>query len=344
MLHLESCYELITKEKAMIFPKKLEKGSHIRVIAPARSMAIIGKERKNYAVEKLEELGLRVSFGRHIDETDTFNSSSIASRIDDLHEAFSDNKVDGVLTVIGGYNSNQLLEFIDYDLISHHPKILCGYSDITALSTAIFTKTGLVGYSGPHFSSFSMKKGMEYSIEYFKKCLFQDKAFDVMPAPVWSDDAWYLDQENRNFEDNNRPVILNGENVDVSGKIIGGHLRCLNALQGTEYWPSLKDCILFVEEDEEINAELFDRQIQSILHQKDASGIKAIIIGRFQKKSEVTIQQLEKIFIGKKALSNTPIIANFDFGHTTPIITFPIGGTARLTIKNKHVQLSIIEH
>ncbi len=328
----------------MIFPKKLGNGSHIRVIAPARSMGIIGKERKDYAVKKLEELGLRVSFGQYIDETDIFNSSSVTARINDLHEAFSNNTVDGILTVIGGYNSNQLLEAIDYDLISRNPKILCGYSDITALSTAIFAKTGIVGYSGPHFSTFSMKKGMEYSIEYFKKCLFQNDAFDVMPAPVWSDDAWYLNQENRNFEDNNGPVVLNGKNSDVSGRIIGGHLRCLNALQGTEYWPSLENCILFIEEDEEINAELFDRQIQSLLHQKDAIGIKAILVGRFQKKSEISLQQLEKVFSRKTSLANIPIIVNFDFGHTTPIITFPIGGSARLVTKKNHISLTILEH
>lgn len=75
---------------------------------------------------------------------DNFSSSSISSRIDDLHDAFLDKNIHGIFTVIGGYNSDQLLEKIDYDIIKNNPKILCGFSDITALSNAIFAKTGLV--------------------------------------------------------------------------------------------------------------------------------------------------------------------------------------------------------
>jgi muramoyltetrapeptide carboxypeptidase LdcA involved in peptidoglycan recycling len=80
-------------------------------------------------------------------------SSSIASRVEDIHAAFSDSNVRGILTVIGGFNSNQLLDSLDYELIKNNPKILCGYSDITALATAITAKTGLITYSGLHFST-----------------------------------------------------------------------------------------------------------------------------------------------------------------------------------------------
>lgn len=137
-----------------LIPPKLKKGDEIRVIAPARSLALISEETRSIANQRLEALGFHLSFGKHVEVCDEFNSSSIKSRIDDIHAAFADDSVKAILTVIGGFNSNQLLAYLDWQLIQNHPKIFCGYSDITALANAIFAKTGLVTYSGPHYSSF----------------------------------------------------------------------------------------------------------------------------------------------------------------------------------------------
>ena len=139
---------------ATVVPPKLKKGDEIRVITPSRSIKLkfISKEMVDNGIKNLENLGLKVTFGKHVEEIDDFNSSSIKSRISDLHDAFSDKNVKAIITVIGGYNSNQLLEYINYELIRENPKILVGYSDITALQNAIYTKTGLITYSGPHFS------------------------------------------------------------------------------------------------------------------------------------------------------------------------------------------------
>ena len=127
-----------------MIPPKLQPGDEIRVIAPARSLGIISPENREIATKRLEELGFTVSFSDHVEEQDEFDSSSLQSRIADLHAAFEDKNVKGMFTVIGGFNSNQLLKYIDYDLIKKNPKILCGYSDITALSNAIYAKTGMV--------------------------------------------------------------------------------------------------------------------------------------------------------------------------------------------------------
>ncbi|OLS26566.1 MAG: Microcin C7 self-immunity protein MccF [Candidatus Heimdallarchaeota archaeon LC_3] len=112
-------------------------------------------------------------------ENDIFYSCKIKSRVADLHSAFVDPNVKGILTVIGGFYSNQLLRYIDYNIIKENPKIICGYSDITALNNAIYTKTGLMTYIGPHFSTFGMVKGIDYIEEYFKKCLFQNESYFV---------------------------------------------------------------------------------------------------------------------------------------------------------------------
>lgn len=325
----------------MIIPEKLKKGDEIRVIAPARSLSMINEETRSIANKYLEELGLKVSFSKNCEVQDEFNSSSIEERINDLHEAFSDKNVKGILTVIGGYNSNQLLNYIDYDLIKNNPKILCGYSDITALSNAIYKKTGLSTYSGPHYSTFGMKKGIEYTVEYFKKCLFTDKDFEINPSSQWSDELWFLDQENRTFYKNSGYKVMN--KGKASGKIIGGNLCTLNLLQGTEFMPDLTDTILFIEDTALTFAENFDRDLQSLIHQPNFKKVKGIILGRFQIVSKMEEEKLFKIIKSKKELEKIPVVSNVDFGHTTPHITFPIGGYAEL-FADEEVRIVVKAH
>ncbi len=180
-----------------IYPEKLKAGDEIRVISPSRSLAIIGDETRRIANERFAELGLKLSFGKHVEEIDDFNSSSIASRLEDLHDAFADPNVKGILTVVGGFNSNQLLRGIDWELIKANPKVLCGYSDITALNNSILAKTGLVTYSGTHYSTFGMKNYFDYSFEHFRKAVMSDEPIEIQPSKEWTDDMWFLDQENR---------------------------------------------------------------------------------------------------------------------------------------------------
>src|ERR1700722_2889735 len=225
-------------EQKQIVPQKLSPGEEVRVISPARSMSIISSSVRSIALKRLQELGLKVSFSKHCEESDTFHSSSVRSRLEDLHDAFSDPKVKAILTTIGGYNSIQLLSGIDYKLVQKNPKILCGYSDITTLQNAIFAQTGLVTFSGPHFSTFGCIKGIEYAVEYFQKCLFSDQPFEVSPSDSWSDDEWYLDQEKRTFMPN--PGLIFIQPGKAKGTIIGGNMGSLTILQGTDYMPSLR--------------------------------------------------------------------------------------------------------
>ncbi|MDH6371681.1 muramoyltetrapeptide carboxypeptidase [Paenibacillus sp. PastF-3] len=325
----------------MMKPNKLKPGDELRIISPARSLSLIAAEQRKIAKEQLQKLGFRISFSVNSFEKDDFVSSSIDSRIEDLHEAFLDPNVKGILTTIGGFNSNQLLRYIDYSLIAEHPKRLCGYSDITALSNAIYAKTGLVTYSGPHFSSFAMLHDNEYTTEYFRKLMMDNKEIVVRPSKHWSDDEWYLDQENRVFIRNEGPFIIN--DGEAKGTIIGGNLCTLNLLQGTEYMPSLKNSILFVEDDYESSPATFDRDLQSLIHQPDFQHVKGLVIGRFQQGSRMTKELLIKIITSKEELSDIPVIADVDFGHTSPMITFPVGGQASLRAYGVRVELRISE-
>ena len=325
-----------------IIPEKLKSGDAIRVIAPVRSLQIIAPDQRIMAIKRFEELGLQVTFGKHVEEKDEFASSSIESRIEDLHDAFADKSIKAVFTVIGGFNSNQLLRYIDWSLIKDNPKILCGYSDVTALSNALLTKTGLVTYSGPHFSTLGQKYELEYSLEYLKKCLFSKNPFRIEQSSTWTDDEWWIDQERRNVRKNNGWLAINEGKAE--GTIIGGNLCTLNLLQGTEYMPELKNTIIFMEDDNESKPHTFDRDLQSLIHQPGFNSVQGIVIGRFQDKSEMTREKLIKLIKTKKELQNMPILVDVDFGHTEPKITFPIGGTAALESSKKKSMLEIRAH
>ncbi len=325
-----------------IIPKKLKSGDTIRVIAPVRSLQIIAPDQRIMAIKRFEGLGLKVTFGKHVEESDEFASSSIKSRIEDLHGAFADESIKAVFTVIGGFNSNQLLRYIDWGLIKDNPKILCGYSDVTVLSNAFLTKTGLVTYSGPHFSTLGQKHELGYTLEYLKKCLFSKNPFRIEQSNTWTDDEWWIDQENRKLRNNEGWTIINEGKAE--GAIIGGNLCTLNLLQGTEYMPELKNTILFLEDDNESKPHTFDRDLQSLIHQPGFDGVKGLVIGRFQDKSEMTREKLIKIIKTKKELQNIPIIADVDFGHTEPKITFSIGGTVALEASKKKSMLEIRIH
>ncbi|MFE0505166.1 S66 family peptidase [Peribacillus butanolivorans] len=321
-------------------PSRLKAGDEIRVIAPSRSLAIVKGEQRRLAEERLMELGFKVTYGNTALVHDDFFSNSIEDRIEDLHDAFRDPNVKGIFTAIGGYNANQLLRYIDYDLIKENPKVLMGYSDITAILLAIYKKTGLTTYPGPHFSTFGMKAGLEYTMNYFKKAVLQVEDFYLEPSETWSDDSWHLEQEDRTFHTNSGYMVI--QEGEATGTIIGGNLCTINLLQGTEYMPSLKDSILFIEDDEESHPFSFDRDLQSLLQLPDASGIKGIVIGRFQKESGMTDYALQEIIATKKEINGIPVIANANFGHVHPFVTVPVGAKAVMNVKNGKVTVNVL--
>jgi muramoyltetrapeptide carboxypeptidase len=224
-------------------------------------------------------------------------------------------------------------------LIASNPKILCGYSDMTALTCAIHAHTGLVTYSGPHYSTFGMRDHFEQTLNWFTSIMFSDEELDVLPASTWSDDAWHLSQDARTVRQAEGPWILNPGSA--SGDLIGGNLCTLNLLQGTPHMPELAGNIVFVEDDFLSFPENFDRQLESLLQQPDGGHIAALLIGRFQDRSAMTRDRLKMIIATKATLDNVPVVANLDFGHTDPLLTLPVGGRAAVTATSEAIRLAI---
>ncbi len=292
--------------------------------------------------KKMAQWGLAVTYGKHVRETDAFGSSSIESRVEDLHDAFRDPSIYMIHCLRGGFSSNQLLKHLDYDLIKQNPKILLGFSDITALGNAIYAKTGLVTYSGPSFYQFGFGKQLQYTFDCFEQCLFGDDPLTIRPSGKWADARYTPDAPDLPFEKNDGHWILQEGKAD--GTIIGGNLCTLNLLQGTEYMPSLNDSILFIEDDYESHERAFDRNLQSLIHLPEFKGVRGLVIGRFQKATKMTRKFLEQIIATKRELRGLPVIANADFGHTHPMFTFPIGGTARIQAQKGNVRIEILQY
>lgn len=307
---------------------KLTVGDEIRVIAPSRSLSRVEEGIFYKALNYLTKMGFVISFSKNSREMDEAYSSSIQSRVEDLHQAFLDKNVKAILTAIGGFNVNQILEYIDYDLIRNNPKIICGYSDITALLNAIYAKTGLVTYHGPHFSSFRFETNIQYTYSYFNQCLMKDEHYFIKPS-----------SQVVHYE-----IIQSGS---CEGEIIGGNLCTLNLLQGTEFMPDLQDKILFIEDDNIMGKYFpfeFERNLQSLIQTTNFSGVKGILFGRFDESCNLNAESIQRIVRSKRQLKNMPILFNVDFGHVQPFITFPIGGTVRIKALEDSVSIEIVRH
>lgn len=315
--------------------KRLKIGDHIRVVSPSSSIERIGGFEANVAAkEKLEALGFRLSFSEHYFENDIFDSAPIASRVADLEAAFANETVDAILTTIGGFNCNELLPYLDFDLIAQNSKIFCGYSDTTALLNAIYAKTGMQTYMGPAYSSFKMEQGQQYQTTSWLNAVTQD-TYQLTPSLQWSSDAWYLSNAPRTFYPTEWKVYNPGQ---ASGIAIGGNISTLNLLTGTEFAPRPDKYVLFLEEAEDDDYLIIARHLTALL--QAYPNPQAVVFGRFPKETKLTEEILLKILDKHPILKKVPVLYDLDFAHTQPLFTITIGGQVEIDTKTFSITFS----
>lgn len=339
-----------------IIPPPLQPGDEIRVIAPSLFFKHNLKEDRKLLAAKTnmqKHFGhFKLTFGSNCKKrkkADTWGSSSIAERLYDLEEAFSDKKVKAIIPITGGYNANQLLPKIDYQLIKKNKKIFCGYSDITVLNNAIYARTGLITFSGPNWSNFGRYKNLvPFTINNFIASINAQKNCRLPFSEKWLDNSPKKEKGQLPAPLLNKgPQLLNSTKTNVSGTLMGGNLCSFNLLQGTPYMPNLKNSILFIEDDqifEDTKTFLreFERNLVSLIQQPGFEQVQGLLIGRFEKKSGITIKMLKEIIETKPELRKIPVIANLDFGHTSPMLTLPIGRTAQINMTGNKTEIVLI--
>lgn len=303
---------------------KLQRGDEVRVIAPSRSLTEVRQDVHHHAIDFWRKEGYRLTFSRNCREINKYHSSSITSRVEDIHEAFSDPNVKMIITCLGGFNANQLLQHLDYDLIARNPKIFCGFSDITALHNAIYAKTGLITYHGPHYGTFAFDQEAEYTRTAFFDCIAKDAPITVLPS-------------------NTAAKYHTIQKGTCEGTIIGGNLCTLNLLQGTPFMPDIRNKVLFLEDDNIMGDYFpyeFDRNLQSLLQLDGAETIKGIVFGRFDPSCGMNTEWITDM-IKDKVPTDIPVVFGADFGHVFPMITFPIGGTVKINADEATLEIQL---
>jgi muramoyltetrapeptide carboxypeptidase len=292
-------------------------------------------------------MGYSVKIGKNAKKVRGHKAGTIRERIDDLHEMFEDKKVRAIITSIGGYNSNELLPELDYELIRKNPKILCGYSDITSLHCGIHSQTGLVVFYGPQLlPQFGDFGGLiPYTRKWFDSLVQQPRAIGrVDPSDVYTYERLEWDRD-----DNRKRQVKKADGWKMlkkgrgQGKLVGGHIGTFCSLFGTKYLPSFKDAILFWEDTESSTAET-DRLLAQLRMAGIFDQINGMIVGRVNP-NEYTVNSndlgFHDIILDATRDYEFPIVAEMDFGHTDPMFTIPYGVVGK--IDTVQLEFSILE-
>ena len=217
-----------------IKPDRLRAGDTIGLFCPAAPA--YSRETVQIAQESLQALGFKTIVGPHAYDRYGYLAGQDADRASDLHALFNDRNVKAVMAIHGGWGSARLLPLLDYDLIQRNPKILIGYSDVTALLLGIYAKTGLVTFHGPVGSA----TFNGYTVDWFKRLLIEGEAL-TMRNPTEKGDNLTQTQDR----------ITTIHPGLARGRLVGGNLTVLSHMIGSPYLPDWKNTILFLEDTHE---------------------------------------------------------------------------------------------
>ena len=295
-----------------IKPAKLNRGDLIGLIAPAS--APTSEDKIVRGGEYLERLGYRVKLGKNIRAVRGYLAGSDAQRASDINAMFADKQVKAIIAVRGGYGTPRLLPLIDYSLVKRNPKILVGYSDLTALQLALYKKTGLVSFSGPMAGVEMFKEIDPFTEEHFWQIITSAKATGTVRNP------------------DSRPMKVIGKGT-ARGILLGGNLSLMASIAGTPYLPSFKNSILFFEEIGE-ESYRFDRMLNQLALAGILEAARGIVVGEL---TDIKPSDPSKPFLAAdKIISDhffsfsKPILTGLVYGHVARKLTMPIGIKASL--------------
>jgi muramoyltetrapeptide carboxypeptidase len=313
--------------KHLIKPPRLKQGDVIGLVAPAGHTNDNAIEK---SVQHIEALGFRVKLGRYLREVHGNYAGSPAMRLADLHGMFLDPEVKALWAIRGGSGAISLLRHIDYALIRNHPKILLGYSDITALHLAIHRHAGVVTFHGPVASS----TPSDYSNEHMLAVLTD-------PQPTYTIHMSEANAQRAKEEPHFGIRTVHGG--VATGPLIGGNLSLVSALAGTDYAADFRNSILFLEE---VNEEPY--RIDRWMTQLDLAGgfdkAAALMIGICEHcgpqdaQKSLTLDQTFDIHLDPLRV---PAVTGYSIGHIRNQFTIPVG--VRATLDTEAQTLTLLE-
>jgi muramoyltetrapeptide carboxypeptidase len=314
-----------TMKRTLIKPPRLRFGDTIGLVAPGGHT---NDEAIETAVLKIEQLGFRARQGANLRAVHGNYGGSVQQRRDDLHAMFGDQEVKAIWCIRGGSGCISLLASLDYGLIRAHPKILLGYSDITALHLAIHRQAGLVTFHGPVASSGSS----DYSTMHMLALLMD-------PQPVYTI-AMALENRVRALEQPHY-AIRTATPGRASGRLMGGNLSLVSALMGTPYAADFRKAILFLEDvnEEPYRIDRWMTQLDLAVGFRHAAAVMIGVCENCGPKGDEMSLSLEETLDQHLTPLAIPAVSGYSFGHIRNQFTVPIGINARLDTDSQTLTL-----
>jgi muramoyltetrapeptide carboxypeptidase len=303
---------------AVLKPKRLAAGDTVVLVAPAN--ATFNTMDLTIARESLEALGFKVRVGAHLLDRHGYLAGDDKSRADDINKAFADKSVAAVHAIRGGWGSARLLPYLDFDTIRRNPKVLIGYSDVTALLLSAYGKSGLVTFHGP----IGMGRWDSYSLDYYKRVLFNGEQ-------VTYSNKHDLSERNALIQvDYRTQTITPGT---ARGRLVGGNLTVMTAILGSPYLPDWDNTILFTEDTHEDYYRI-DRMLTQLKLAGVLGKIKGFVFGGCAEcgpgDGNFGALTLEEIFADHIKPLGVPAWSGAMIGHGQPQWTLPLGVEAEI--------------
>lgn len=325
--------------------EKFKKGDFIGIFSPSSPITYSCPKRFERAKKYLQDKGFKIVEGNLTGKYDFYRAGSIKERAEELNNLIRDPEVKCIMSTIGGMNSNSLLPYIDYEAFKKNPKIIIGYSDVTAILLAIYEQTGISTYYGPALvASFGeLPPFVDATFKYLKEITMDEiKIPYVFEIPqYWTDEYVNWETQDRGKEERENKWITIYEGV-ARGRIIGGNLNTMQGIWGSKYMPEIKDGDILFIEDSLKDAATIERSFSFLKVNGVFNRVSGIILGKHELFDDLkTGKKPYEILLEVLGNKKLPFIADFDCCHTHPMMTLPIGCEIELDATNKKV--SIIE-
>ena len=306
----------LASPRPLIRPRRLQPGDTLGLINPSGAIYERGPYEQTH--ETLRALGFRTKEGANLRARYGHMAGTPQQRADDIHALFADPGVAGILAVTGGSGANRVLPLLDYGLIGRTPKFLGGFSDLTALISAVHVRTGLVTFHSP----LGRSEWNAFSIEHFKSVVMDASAHTLRNALVPGDDL---------VAKEGRITTLRGGSAQ--GPLLGGNLAVLTSLAGTPYMPDLRGAILFLEDVNEYVYRV-DRMLSTLLLSGALAQVAGVVLGGFTdcppSEGSFGSLTLDEVFDDYFGPLQVPVYRGAQFGHVKRKFTLPLGVRAEI--------------
>ena len=304
-------------------PPRLRKGDLIALLSPASTPT--PSEKIEGSVRYLERLGYRVVVGPHASNVHGYLAGTDEERASDFNEMVRDQRVKAIFALRGGYGTPRLVPMIDYRALRRQPKIISGFSDITALQLAIYRKCGLVTFSGPMPAVEFWKNADSYTEENFWRLLTSKAVVGKLENPPKQELAVHKEGK-------------------ASGVMLGGNLALLVSTIGTSFMPSLRHTVLILEEVGEYPYRV-DRMFAQLRNAGVMKGAAAMLLGQFTecepKDGASPTLEVETLLMEYAREAGGPVLGNVTYGHVPRKLTMPFG--LRATVDSRKRTISVAE-